>query len=354
MTEEKIILDYDSYPIYVVSRYTAILAFLGHSLFLTIFIIFKIKPLIYVNIVSCFIFIVAYFLNRFRFHRLILNLTLVEIISHAFYATYYLGWNSGFYIYILCLLPLIFNYRILLPYWRNLLLVCLIACIIILNLKSRTWPEMHLLSSVIISNLQLMNLIIAFSVFFLLSAAYSVSAMDLEFQLRLKNEALDSSSRLDPLTSLSNRRDILEKIDFEKEKMIRNSIQCCFLLADIDYFKRVNDRFGHDFGDYILKQISDLFVETLRKQDHVCRWGGEEFLIVLPDTGLMGAKETAEKIRKLIEQRPFNFKDITTHITITFGVTLYDPLQDVDVSIKKADELLYIGKKKGRNRVESL
>jgi diguanylate cyclase (GGDEF)-like protein len=347
------IKDYQSYPAYLTSRYTVFLALLGHVGFLVLFIFLQVLPLVYVNIGSCLIFVSAIFFNRLRFHRLVLNLTLIEIISHAYFATYYLGWESAFYLYLFCLIPLVFVYRIISPLNRRVLLGSLLGCLLILYFSSLTWPVMHPLSTVILSNLTLMNLILTFLVFVILYSAYSLSAMDLERQLRLKNEELENSSRIDPLTALSNRRDIIDLIQCEREKMLRNKSHCCFILGDIDFFKRINDSYGHNYGDDTLKQVAVILQGTLRKQDHVCRWGGEEFLIVLPDTDVSGAKVAAEKLRIGIESFSFCSQDISTHITMTFGVAPYDPLLAIEDSIKQADDLLLFGKQQGRNRVES-
>ena len=199
---------------------------------------------------------------------------------------------------------------------------------------------------------ELMNYITAFLVFVVLSATYALAAMSLEKKLREKNIELEAISRIDPLTGLSNRRDILDKIVLERGKIARCPSPCCIILSDIDFFKKINDSYGHDFGDFVLEELSRLFKSSLRIQDHVCRWGGEEFLLVLPDTETSGAVIVAEKIRSLVSGHTFTLNSISISLTMTFGVAEYDPKIEIEESIKRADQLLYQGKNKGRNRVE--
>ncbi len=345
--------NYSTYPIYVIAKYTALFSLLGHLAFLLLFIHLDILPLVYVNIASCLLFLFIFFLNTRRRHHLVLILTFAEIIFHAFSATRYLGWSSGFHIYILCLIPLVFNYRILDAVRKWLTLGILVVFMVLLQVLSRNWGTAPVHPFLTIENIELMNYLIAASVFMILSATYGISAMDMERLLRQKNEELESLSRHDPLTGLSNRRDVMDKIGYEKEKMIRNRYGSCFILADIDHFKKINDARGHNFGDFILTQISAILTNGVRKQDLVCRWGGEEFLLFLPHTDLDGGHTAAEKLRKSIEDFPFPANGKKIRVTLTFGVATFDPLQEIEQSIKLADTRLYRGKANGRNRVES-
>lgn len=343
--------NFKTYPIYIVSKFTALLALGGHFLFLIIFILLEINALVYVNICSCLIFLSAVILNKYRRHKTILAITITEIITHSYIATSILGWSSGFHIYIMCLIPLIFFYRFFKVFWKNLLIVIIFGLYVLLKYISGFKGYDYSIPIEIIDLLELMNFLIAFIVFAILSASYSVAAMYLENQLREKNIELDASSRVDHLTGLSNRRDILDKIKIERAKMIRNDIKCCFVLSDIDYFKRINDSYGHDFGDFVLREISRLIQESLRSQDYICRWGGEEFLLVLPDTDISGSIVVAEKIRKVVSEYQFSCNSVNISVTMTFGISEYNHKNDVDESIKIADRLLYTGKENGRNCV---
>jgi len=164
---------------------------------------------------------------------------------------------------------------------------------------------------------------------------------------------LESVAKTDPLTNLLNRRGMEEKLTIEKARFERSNKTFSIILSDIDFFKKINDNHGHDAGDYILIETAKILEYSSRKQDEVCRWGGEEFLIVLPDTSMKGAVILAEKIRSAIEQNPFQFDGHTIPLTMSFGVQVF--LKDLTINdcIKKADGFLYVAKEKGRNQVIS-
>ena len=142
----------------------------------------------------------------------------------------------------------------------------------------------------------------------------------------------------DELTNILNRRGVLEKVKDIKKGSV--------LFFDIDHFKKFNDIYGHDFGDYVLKEIGKILQKEFRKSDIVGRWGGEEFIVVLPDTEYEVGLKLAEKLRKTIENYDFNNKKVT----ISIGVSRYDG--NLDYALKKADEALYEAKHLGRNQVK--
>ena len=146
--------------------------------------------------------------------------------------------------------------------------------------------------------------VVLFLVFIILGyvlvfAGISSASQILSLQNNMEKLALDS--RTDYLTGLYNRRYIMERLEFELIKYKRNKKIFSIIIGDIDFFKNINDNFGHDCGDRILKIISKNINELLREQDSVCRWGGEEFLILLPETEIEGARILADRIRKVIE-----------------------------------------------------
>ncbi len=173
-------------------------------------------------------------------------------------------------------------------------------------------------------------------------------------KLKYAHEQLKEIARTDPLTNLSNRRDIIEKIEYEQIRFERSKKSFVIIIGDLDFFKLINDRYGHDCGDYVLKEVAQIMRSTIRKQDIVSRWGGEEFLFLLPETPLEGGKIAAEKIRKKIENSDLKYNNDIISITITFGVSIYNKVMDIDECIKKADQALYRGKNKGRNCVVAL
>ncbi|KGE73605.1 GGDEF domain-containing response regulator [Spirochaeta lutea] len=160
----------------------------------------------------------------------------------------------------------------------------------------------------------------------------------------------------DSLTGLLNRRRAWELLEYEIQRSTRYNRVITFLLLDIDNFKSINDSHGHETGDEVLKRISVLLKQGVRKQDIVARWGGEEFLIALPETGIDQGLHVAETMRKSCETLAWNFKG---RVTVSIGVSQYPSSTDTPerqeqgfgVSISLADKALYFSKEHGRNRV---
>lgn len=170
-------------------------------------------------------------------------------------------------------------------------------------------------------------------------------------KLQEANAELEKVSRTDPLTGLSNRRDVNEKIESEIIRADRSKKSFSLLLGDIDHFKTINDTFGHDAGDYILVEVAKLMTQATRRQDVVARWGGEEFLILLPETSLEGSIKVAEDIRKKIEEKELIYDQKKIAITMSFGSCVSEPEMTLNTLVKKADECLYKAKETGRNKV---
>ncbi len=166
------------------------------------------------------------------------------------------------------------------------------------------------------------------------------------------HKKLELAAKTDPLTQLSNRRGILDKLESEKIRFERNHRSFVVIVGDIDHFKRFNDVYGHDCGDFVLVSTANTFRAILRKQDGVARWGGEEFLLLLPETTLEGGRIVAEKLKRTIAHHAYQYRDEALSITMTFGVSVFDEtVHSIDETIKKADQALYQGKEQGRNCV---
>lgn len=170
--------------------------------------------------------------------------------------------------------------------------------------------------------------------------------------LENKNDELDKMSKTDYLTGLANRRFMMERIKEELARKERNGSNMSILMCDIDHFKKINDSYGHEVGDLVIKEVTNNINKILRKYDVVSRWGGEEFLILLPDIGNKEACIIAEKIRKQIENTKIVDQKIECRVSITIGVTEYDEKVSISDNINNADEALYQGKNAGRNKIE--
>ncbi len=188
-------------------------------------------------------------------------------------------------------------------------------------------------------------------VFAVVSFYFAFTNIKTNTKLKAANAKLEQISKTDPLTDLANRRDMIERMKQEQIRFSRNRKPFVLLMSDIDAFKKINDNYGHACGDFILKSLANQMRSTARKQDITSRWGGEEFLMLLPETDLEGGFALAEKIRKDIETTSYVFGDNRITLTMTFGVSVYNRPMDIDYCIKMADEALYKGKRQGKNCV---
>ena len=143
---------------------------------------------------------------------------------------------------------------------------------------------------------------------------------------------------------------LLHFLEAEINKAKRYSKEFSLIMLDIDHFKTVNDTYGHDVGDYVLKATVNVIKRNIRKADIFARYGGEEFMIVQPETTIERAKVYAEKIRTIIEQNNF---DKVKKITISIGVTMFNKNDAIESITKRVDDALYRAKDNGRNRVEA-
>jgi len=174
--------------------------------------------------------------------------------------------------------------------------------------------------------------------------------------LEEKNNYLEEIANLDGLTQIYNHRYFQEALDKEISRCIRQEQELCLILTDIDNFKKFNDYYGHQAGDYVLKEFAEVAGKVIREYDLIARYGGEEFVIILPETGEEDALLVAEKIRATIEQYLFKYDGDEYRVTSSFGVAVFDgtgkPIKKTEL-IERADKAMYDAKKKGRNRVES-
>ncbi|MFD2231678.1 diguanylate cyclase [Alkalimarinus sediminis] len=162
---------------------------------------------------------------------------------------------------------------------------------------------------------------------------------------------LEQLAQKDPLTDLFNRRRMDELISLEVARTKRNKRPFCLVLGDIDHFKSVNDNYGHEVGDQVISAVANILKTSLREQDSIARWGGEEFLIMLPDTAMEQAESVANKIRLLCENHTLSYEDKQVRFTLTFGIEEFDGSTDIKSAIAAADDALYEGKNNGRNIV---
>lgn len=168
------------------------------------------------------------------------------------------------------------------------------------------------------------------------------------------NDGLIRFAFTDFLTGLKTRGYFEQQLESEIKRSARTGQNLALLMVDIDFFKQLNDRYGHHIGDQVLRDVASLLLKDMREVDTVARYGGEEFVIILPETNHDGAKFVAQRLRRTVEHARFfaGSSDSVEHLTISIGIAIFDgnPLLKRDL-IEHADAALYAAKKKGRNRV---
>jgi diguanylate cyclase (GGDEF)-like protein len=171
-------------------------------------------------------------------------------------------------------------------------------------------------------------------------------------QLNLTEQKMRVLATTDGLTGVLNRRYFFERGQNELERSLRYGHELSMLILDIDHFKQVNDRFGHQAGDFVLGELAELADQSIRSTDLLGRYGGEEFIMILPEADLESAQAVAERLRQKIEKHKFVFDEQTIQITISIGVSSWtNPDTELDDLISRADRSLYAAKHAGRNRV---
>lgn len=176
----------------------------------------------------------------------------------------------------------------------------------------------------------------------------------LQDSLKEKNRELEHLSRTDPLTGLANRRHFFESIELLYERHCRTGMPLALLMLDIDHFKRINDRYGHQGGDQVLVAVAMLLREHMRPYDLAARYGGEEFIALLPDVSLSEALDIAERLRRSCADLHFPSPLAALQLTASFGVAALGTKTNIPLEqlIEAADGALYLAKGNGRNRVE--
>ena len=172
--------------------------------------------------------------------------------------------------------------------------------------------------------------------------------------LRELNDSLKITSAQDPLTGLANRRQMLDRLAAETARAQRHDVPFCLALADIDFFKGINDAFGHDAGDRVLIHVAKILSDGLRPYDTCARWGGEEFLILFPRTVLKDAQDISQRLRQTLAAFAFHDESGAQIPTLSIGLAQHEIGKTFEATIKKSDGALYEAKRAGRDQIAPL
>ena len=266
------------------------LCLLIHSGYGVFFWFANIPHLAIMNAVSVGIYILVFYLATKGIYNLPAIIAFFEVLTTMVVTSVTVGWNFGFYLYAICLVPLVFfcNIKSKLLAFASCVIdfVVFIITFIYCSRNDVPFTAEHLLVEVV----YVINAVICFSILTLLSYIYSKTSSSTNRHLYEKNKNLQILASTDPLTGLFNRRTMFLKINEEKAKA-SDGDEFSLILIDLDNFKRINDEHGHQTGDKVLKRVSQIIKNTLRKDDIICRWGGEEILIVLPATNIQAGEQ---------------------------------------------------------------
>lgn len=172
-------------------------------------------------------------------------------------------------------------------------------------------------------------------------------------ELEQSRQEIHALANTDDLTQIFNRSHFFELAQREMERSRRNGHFLAIILFDIDDFKHVNDSHGHLAGDFVLRETCQACKVIVRPYDVFARFGGEEFIFLLPDTDEERAKGVADRLRHLISEQAVTFNEMDVQITISIGIAVFDPKRDtLDDVINRADNALYLAKRLGKNRLE--
>lgn len=314
----------------------------AHILFLALFAYMGLLPLAYLNSASIVIYLICTRLLKSKKHKEILFLGHLEVIIHALAATYFLGLRSGFHYYIYLLIAINFiDHHASIKRKITKLMSLIFLCFLINEYFYDKTPLIALSQNAL-----------TFFHYFNTLGFFMIGFPIMYFAIRKYTETkviLYEYATIDPLTRLYNRRHLMDiaKYIFDERKKNAASI----IVIDIDHFKSINDTFGHQWGDVVLQTLAKSIQDELRKSDTPTRWGGEEFLILLPEHTPENAFVISERIRTKIQEIEIPCpENKVIKFTLTAGVATRQENESFESLLERADLALYTGKHQGRNR----
>ncbi len=326
-----------------------------HALFLVVFAVQRVMPMVVFNIFSPIMYFSArFFLDHKKEYAVFVGMY-IEILVHAIMATWFTGWETGFQQYLIGLVPLGFMacYELTTGKTRftiaTVLGLCATFCYVICRQLSYTQTPPYVFDSRVTMMLYNLNSVATFAILFFFLIIYTYNMNEMESKLKRQNAVLDYRASVDPLTSLLNRRSMGEQL----KKSLDSGRYFSVAMCDIDDFKMINDSYGHEAGDLVLKEVTRLINENIPEGNPICRWGGEEILILYNDHTSEEAVVLSERIRRAIDDNYIPFYNKTIHVTITIGVAAHSDSQSIEETIAVADGRLYYGKNHGKNQVIS-
>ena len=332
-------------------------AFLAcHVFYLIFFLIHGITEMFIFNIVSVLVYaMLGWLINkRPENFRLYACIAMLEVSLHAGAATLFMGWDAGFSMFIICCAPFPFFLRFELWYAPPLLDVLFGAEFIALKIyTSRPGGVIYThVGDSAVTRMFVFNTVMCFIMIVTFSSIHKFMQQNEEQMIRDKNEELSMLIKIDPLSKLFNRRAMVEFLK-QLDRICRYRHETYVIgMGDLDFFKHVNDTYGHASGDMVITAVSKIMTETVPSEGYVCRWGGEELLFAIPNADSEKGRIIAEKIRHQLNRYIFRTEEgVEFSVTITLGITECNGMTSYERGVSIADQYLYYGKEQGRNRV---
>ena len=301
-------------------------------------------PLVILGVLLLKIFQVDKFTARF-------NLLLSTLIICAWSCWYVIsfGWGIGGQHMLIVLVVLVFFCLYEPPFFKIVYFLVILTLRIFLYQYTSTHTPLIAVNDFSQFLMQTVNTISSFLMLACCCIVYSSNLQETARQLLLHNEQLQVQAETDPLTKLINRRGFMDVMS----RYVKSNPEAmyCVAIADIDFFKKVNDTYGHNCGDYVLQQLSALFTEHAKEGYFVSRWGGEEFCFFFPDVNIDDASRIVTDLLIAVRKMPLQYEDHSFSITITAGVEENDYRSPLEELIENADRKLYRGKANGRNQM---
>lgn len=326
-----------------------LLAFFSHILFMIIFAMQEIMPLFIYNIGSCILYIGIYILTLQKRFRTAVILTHLEICLFVSFSCLYAGWVCGFALYLLALSSLVYFCPFTRKYIPYLFSGTEMILFLVLKVLSMRIPPVHMFRSQTINSFYIFNALASFTLILYAAVVTKLSAVITEEVLKRSNNRLQDLVDHDALTKVWSRRHLTAVF----QSTVAANKPVSIVLTDIDNFKKINDTYGHDCGDYVLSELGQILKDASPDDTGICRWGGEEFVLLFPNENPDAVIPMVENIRKTIAAYPFKYEKQPLQITMTFGISNCTEATDLKELIRIADKRMYLGKKMGKNTVIS-
>ena len=336
-----------------VARSTLAFGLVGVVLFLLLFAFYQRWLLAGLAALSLPAYLLAYRLVGRGRVALPLAIGATVLVVDAVMDTLVLGVGSGFLVYLPVLSMVLFMHPRARLRHKVALGGALVAVPLALIAVVRWIRPLSPASPALTGALAILNAVLVIALLAFLAHVIIQAADAAERELRVALDRLHKVARTDVLTGLLNRRAMEESLASEAGRADRRGSGFAVVLADIDDFKRINDRHGHAVGDAALRGVAERLLASVRVEDRLARWGGEEFLVLLPDTGLEAAAVAADRLRTAVATASFEAGGRRLGVTATFGVAFYAPRGNLDAVVRAADRALYRGKAAGKERVIS-